>query len=133
MKKWIAGVLLATFVTAAAFAAGGIGDARKEGKLICIYNSSGKKIATINWTGREQELLGVTSDFIVVKDGNFFVTYDENGKKLGSLSEKATGGNMVFDKAVGSNFFTKDKMGSATYLRTWDKTCRQIGNGQLVR
>jgi hypothetical protein len=41
---------------------------------------------------------------------------------------------MSFDKVVGSQFFIKDESSKPTvYRRTYDKSCRQVGQGELVR
>jgi len=59
-------LFLATAVSGLSFAAD-IGDARKEGRYINIYDSALKKIATVNPAGGVNiELHGVTPGFIVV-------------------------------------------------------------------
>jgi len=130
MKKWFFALLSATVVSALSSATD-IADARKEGRYINIYDSAKRKIATIAPAiGSDIDLLGVTTSFIVIKEGDYFSTYDADGKKIASLRDN---GNMVFEKAVGSQFFILDGKKPNIYRRTYDRNCHPIGSGERVQ
>jgi hypothetical protein len=67
--------------------------------------------------GRNKEVVGVTSDFFVVVDGAWIVTYDENCKEIKNM---AASGKIVRG-AAGSTFTVIEGPWTVTY----DKNCKE--------
>jgi hypothetical protein len=104
------------------FAAGPIAEVRLElnGTYLAVYNPQGKRVSMLLANnGDKKELLGVGSDFFVVKHGSYFVTYDSDSRKIEMLGILP---GMVFGSAVG-DYFTIRYLG---YTRTYDRKCRKI-------
>ncbi len=66
------------------------------------------------------ELLGIGSDFFVLKQGGIYLTYDENGKKIGSAPV------LVGDfKNAAGNTFNLVKNGM---IYSYNKKCQRTGS-----
>ena len=96
-------------------------DVQDSENRYCILHSNGKKSATMakSSTGT---LLGIGIDFIIVRNGSWYYTYDEKGKKIATMAVSSTG---EFKNAAGTsiNFvngswiYTYDKNGKKTATR----------------
>jgi hypothetical protein len=60
-----------------------ISDVQLKAGYLQIFDANGKKVSELYASG--VELLGVGSDFYVIKRGGYFQTYDERSKKIAEL------------------------------------------------
>lgn len=98
-----------------------ISDVQQKGNYYQVFDDSGKKISELWNPHNEFELLGVASDFFVVKEGNYFKTFDEKSKKIAELWNPHD--KMTFKSAAGSSFTVKE----GSYFKTYDKNCKKTG------
>lgn len=63
--------------------------------------------------------MGIGIDFILLLKGSWYYTYDENGKKIGTLAS-STGD---FKNAAENSFNLK----KGSWIYTFDKTCKKTG------
>jgi len=94
-----------------------ISDAQIKGSYYYIYDSNGKKIATLSTT--YGKLLGFGIGFLVLEKSNYYYAFDETEKKIDSLSSSQG----EFRTASGN--YLNLKKGS--YIYTFDKNCKKNG------
>ena len=92
-------------------------DIPKERGNLNLSDNNGKKTATL--AASTGDLMGIGSDFIVLRKNSWYYTYDENGKKIGTLPS-STGD---FKNAAGNSFNLK----KGSWVYTFNKYCKKTG------
>ena len=94
-----------------------ISSIEQTGSWYYVYDSSGKKVATLSHS--IGELRGYSSEFFIVKNGSWYYIYNEKGKKIHTMSVSSVGEI----QGVAGDTFTS-RQGSWVY--TWTKDGKKI-------
>ena len=92
-------------------------DVQQKGSFLVVIGDQNRQVSSLP-LGNNQEFLGLSSTFFVVRKGSFLYTYDERSRQIASMP---MGSSDRFRSAAG-NYFNVQK---GSFIYTYDRHCKQ--------
>ncbi len=91
-------------------------DVQQKGSYLVVIGDQNRQVSSLP-LGSNQEFLGLSSTFFVVRKGSYLYTYDERSRQIASMP---MGSSDRFRSAAG-NYFNLQK---GSFIYTYDRHCK---------